>query len=66
MNDILNRKWWKAACVRSLKTFAEALIALIPAGVAIQDLSWPVILGTSGLAALIAFLTCLAGLPEVR
>jgi len=57
--------WFKAAGVRALKTFAQAAIALIPAGVTIEAIDWRVVLGTAALAAVLSLLTSIAGLPEV-
>ena len=57
--------WFKAAGVRALKTFAQAAIALIPAGVTIEAIDWRVVLGTAALAAVLSMLTSIAGLPEV-
>lgn len=56
--------WFKAAGVRALKTFAQAAIALIPAGVTIEAIDWRVVLGTAALAAVLSLLTSIAGLPE--
>ena len=57
--------WARAALVRAVKTFAQAAIALIPAGVTIEAIDWRVVLGTAALAAVLSLLTSLAGLPEV-
>lgn len=57
--------WFKAAGIRALKTFAQAAIALIPAGVTIEAIDWRVVLGTAALAAVLSLLTSIAGLPEV-
>lgn len=56
--------WTKAALVRAVKTFAQAAIALIPAGVTIEAVDWRVVVSTAALAAVLSLLTSLAGLPE--
>lgn len=56
--------WFKAAAIRALKTFAQAAVALIPAGVTIEAIDWRVVLGTAALAAVLSLLTSIAGLPE--
>ena len=57
--------WFKAAAIRAVRTFAQAAIAMIPAGVTIEAIDWRVVLGTAALAAVLSILTSLAGLPEV-
>ena len=57
--------WLKRALIRAIKTFAQTALAMIPAGVAINEVSWLTVLGTSALAAILSILTSVAGLPEV-
>ena len=65
MDRLSNKNWWKAAAVRTIKTFAEVLISMVTVGQAFSEVEWLHVLSVSGVAALIAFLTCFAGLPEV-
>ena len=65
MNKLTSKEWWKAAGIRAIKTIAQTAIALIPAGVMIQEVNWVMVLGTAGLAGVLSLLTSLAGLPEV-
>lgn len=65
MDRLSNINWWKAAAVRTIKTFAEVLISMVTVGQAFSEVEWLHVLSVSGVAALIAFLTCFAGLPEV-
>lgn len=58
-------KWIKAAAIRALKTFAETMISMLTIGRAFVEIDWLHILSVSGVAAVIAILTCIAGLPEV-
>ena len=59
-------KFWKAALIRSLRTFAQALIAVIGASVLLEQVRWLEALSAAGLAALLSLLTSIAtGLPEV-
>lgn len=60
------KKWLKAAAIRALKTFAETMISMLTIGRAFVEIDWPHILSVSGVAAVIALLTCIAGLPEVE
>ncbi len=62
---IFTKKWWKAAGVRALRTFAQAAAAMIPTAITIIQVDWKAVIGTALLAGLISILTSLAGLPEV-
>ena len=61
----MSKKWWKAAGIRAVKTVCQSAVALIPAGVMITEVSWPVVIGTAVLAGVVSLLTSVAGLPEV-
>ncbi len=61
----MSKKWWKAAGVRAVKTFAQAAVAMIGTSVVISDVNWQVAIGAAALAAVLSLLTSLAGLPEV-
>lgn len=60
------KAWAKAACIRTIKTFAETMISMLTVGRAFVDFDWLHILSVSGVAAVIALLTCVVGLPEVE
>ena len=66
MGKLSNLNWWKASLIRTIKTFAEVLISMVTVGQAFAEVDWLHVLSVSGVAALIAFLTCFAGLPEVE
>lgn len=57
--------WIKCAAVRAIATFAEAMISMLTIGQAFVDVDWLHILSVSSVAALLAILRCLKGLPEV-
>lgn len=59
------KKWAIAASVRAIKTFAQTAVALIPAAVTITQVDWKVVVGSAALAAVVSFLTSVAGIPEV-
>lgn len=63
---ILTKAWWKAAGIRALKTFAQAMLGSIAVGAAISEIQWGYILSVSLVAALLSLLTSIAGLPEVE
>ena len=61
------KNFWKAAGIRAIRTAAQTAVAMIPAGVAIQEIGWLTVLGVSATAALLSILTSLATkLPEVE
>lgn len=60
------KKWLKCAGIRAIKTIAQTIVALIPAGVTINAVDWKVVLGTSLLAGICSLLTSIAGLPELE
>lgn len=63
----MNKKWWKAAGIRAIRTFAEAVIAYIGTGaILLGDVNWIAALSAGGLGAVMALLIALAGLPEVK
>ena len=58
-------KWWRAAAIRAIKTFAQVFASLLTVGSAINEIDWAFIASVSAVAALYSILTSLAGLPEV-
>lgn len=60
------KNFWRAALIRAIRTFAQALVATIPVGIAITQVGWPDALGIAATAAVLSVLTSLATkLPEV-
>lgn len=59
-------KWWRAALIRAVRTFAESMIAYIGTGaLVLQDVNWLAALSAGGLGFVLAILLALTGLPEV-
>ena len=58
------KNWFKAAGIRAGKTFAQTVVALLPATAMITEVDWKVVLGTAALAAVASICTSLAGIPE--
>lgn len=61
-----NKKWWKAAFIRALRTFAQTAAGGIGVGAALHEIAWVHILSVSAVAAILSMLTSLGGLPEVE
>lgn len=59
-------RFWKAAAIRAIKTFAQAFLAVISTTTMISEVNWKLALDTASFAALFSMLTSIAaGLPEV-
>ena len=58
------KAWAKFAGIRALKTFAQTIVAMLPAAVTITEVNWAAVLGTAALAAVASLCTSLAGIPE--
>lgn len=59
------RKWLKAATVRAVKTAAQAALGVIGASAIMGDVMWPIVGSAALLAAIVSYLTSIAGIPEV-
>lgn len=62
----MTKKWFKAAGIRALKTFAQTAVATVGTSVIISEVNWIVVTSASLLAAILSLLTSVAGLPEVK
>ena len=62
----MNKKWWKCAGVRAIKTVAQTAAATIGTSAAIGDVNWLMVGSASLLAGVLSLLTSVAGLPEVE
>lgn len=61
------KEWAKAAGIRAVRTFAEAMLAYIGTGaVVLGDVNWIAALSAGAFGAVTAVLLALAGLPEVK
>ena len=60
-------KWGKAALIRAIRTFAEAMLAYIGTGaLVLGDVNWLAALSAGGFGFVTAILLALTGLPEVE
>lgn len=61
------KSWIKAALIRAVRTFAEAMLAYIGTGALIlKDVNWIAALSAGAFGFICAILLALAGLPEVE
>ena len=61
------KEWFKAAGIRAIRTFAEAMLAYIGTGaIVLGDVNWIAALSAGAFGAVTAMLLALAGLPEVN
>ena len=62
----MTKAWAKAAGIRAIRTFAEAMLAYIGTGaIVLGDVNWLAALSAGAMGAVMALLIALAGLPEV-
>lgn len=60
------KEWIKAAGIRALRTFAQALVASIGCAVVISEVDWLYCLSAATLSAILSILMSIAGLPELK
>lgn len=66
MSNLTDKKWWKAAGTRAIKTMAQSAVAAIGTSAMITEINWAVVVSATLIAGLLSVLTSLAGLPEVE
>jgi hypothetical protein len=60
------KRWFKASCVRAVKTVAQTAVATIGTATALGEVNWQMIISASLLSGLVSMLTSVAGIPEVQ
>ena len=61
----MDKRWWKAAAIRAMKTIAQTAAATIGVSAALEDVNWIAVVSASILAGVLSLLTSIAGLPEL-
>jgi len=61
----MNKKWWKAAGIRAIKTVAQTAAATIGTSAAMGQVNWVMVGSSAALAGILSLLTSVGGLPEV-
>lgn len=59
------KQWLRAATIRAIKTAAQAALGVIGASAVLSEVDFAIVVSAAILAALVSYLTSLAGLPEV-
>lgn len=62
----MNKKWWKAAGIRAIKTVAQTAVATIGTSMILSEVNWIAVASASALSGILSLLTSVAGLPEVK
>lgn len=61
----MNKEFWKAACIRAIRTICQTAIATIGTAALITDVNWAMVASAAALSGVLSLLTSLAtGLPE--
>lgn len=60
------KKWFKAAGIRAIKTFAQTFLSFITVGATVHEIDWVYALSCGLVALIYSLVTSLAGLPEVK
>ena len=60
------KEWFKAALIRSTKTFFQTFASMITVGAALNEIDWITAASVSAVSAVYSIATSLAGLPEVN
>ena len=62
----MNKKFWKAAGIRALRTICQTAVASVGTAAVLQEVNWLYVCSASLLARLLSILNSIAtGLPEV-
>ena len=62
----MNKRWWKCAGIRAIKTICQTAIATIGTSAVLSEVDWVAVGSASVLAGILSLLTSLAGLPELE
>ena len=65
LDKLKSKKFWECAIARCIRTICQTALSLIPAGIAINEVSWITVAGTSILSGILSILTSIVkGIPE--
>ena len=59
-------RWFAAAGVRAIRTFAQSFVSMIGVGAAISEVNWGYVASCAAVSAMLSLAMSLAGLPELE
>lgn len=62
----IDKKWFRAAGVRAVKTVAQTFVATIGTATVMGAVDWKMVLSASVLSGILSVATSVAGLPECK
>lgn len=62
----IDKKWFRAAGVRAIKTVAQTFVATIGTATVMGEADWKMVLSASVLSGILSVATSVAGLPECK
>ena len=62
----MNKKWFKAAGIRAIKTFFQTFASGFTVGLTLSEVDWGYIASLSAVSFIYSVVTSLAGLPELK
>ena len=62
----IDKKWFRAAGVRAIKTVAQTFVATIGTATVMGAVDWKMVLSASVLSGILSVATSVAGLPECK
>lgn len=65
MNNRDWRKWFIAAGIRAVRTFAQSFVSMIGVGAALYEVDWKYVASCAAVSAILSLAMSLAGLPEL-
>lgn len=65
MNNRDWKKWFIAAGIRAVRTFAQSFVSMIGVGAALYEVDWKYVASCAAVSAILSLAMSLAGLPEL-
>lgn len=62
----IDKKWFKAAGIRAVKTVAQTFVATIGTATVMGAVDWKMVASASALSGILSIATSVAGLPECK
>ena len=61
----MSKEFWKAACIRAIRTVAQTALATLGTAAVTDYINWPAVISSALLAGVLSLLTSITtGLPE--